>query len=94
MALTVWSWLCCLATIKLTLLLTLFNFLTLYEGGSYDNTLKPRLEMSTLSITGIDDRFKANVTLLIDTPLSIMFKSNRLTYRVLFADTPVSTDTY
>ncbi len=50
--------------------------------------------MSTLSITGIDDRFKANVTLLIDTPLSIMFKSNRLTYRVLFADTPVSTDTY
>lgn len=65
------------------------------EGGPYDNTLKPRLEMSTLSITDIDDdRIKANVTLLIDNPLPIEFKANRLAYTVLIANTPVSTDTY
>ncbi|GAB4054373.1 hypothetical protein [Spirosoma litoris] len=42
------------------------------EGGAYDNTLKPRLEMSTLAITEIDDdRINMNVKLLIDNPLPL-----------------------
>lgn len=42
------------------------------EGGAYDNTLKPRLEMSTLEITDIDDdRINMNVKLLIDNPLPL-----------------------
>ncbi len=65
------------------------------EGGAYDNTLKPRLEMSTMEITDIDDdRIKMNVKLLIDNPLPVGFKASRLAYTILMANTPIINDSY
>lgn len=65
------------------------------EGGPHDNTLKPRLEMSTLEITDIDDdRIKMNVKMLIDNPLPVGFKARSLKYTILMANTPVVEDTY
>lgn len=65
------------------------------EGGAYDNTLKPRLEMTTLEITDIDDdQIKMNVKLLIDNPLPVGFKANRLAYTILMANTPIIEDAY
>ena len=65
------------------------------EGSTYDNTLKPRLEMSTLEITDIDDdRIKMNVKLLIDNPLPVGFKASQLTYTILMANTPIINNTY
>ncbi|GAB3928562.1 LEA type 2 family protein [Larkinella terrae] len=65
------------------------------EGGAFNDTLKPRLEMSTLEITSIDDdRIKMNVKMLIDNPLPVGFKANRLRYTILIANTPVIEDSY
>lgn len=65
------------------------------EGGAYDNTLKPRVEMSTLEITDIDDdRIKMNVKMLIDNPLPVGFKARRLAYTILMANTPIIEDSY
>lgn len=63
--------------------------------GAYNDTLKPRLEMSTLEITSIDDdRIKLNVKMLIDNPLPVGFKAKGLKYTVLMANTPVVEDSY
>ncbi|MGA0557926.1 LEA type 2 family protein [Larkinella sp. VNQ87] len=65
------------------------------EGGAYNGTLKPRLEMSTLQITSIDDdRIRMNVKLLIDNPLPVGFKAKGLKYTILMADTPIAEDAY
>lgn len=65
------------------------------EGGAYASTLKPRLEMSTLEITDIDDdRIKMNVKMLIDNPLPVSFKARRLAYTILMANTPIIEDSY
>ena len=65
------------------------------EGGAYDNTLKPRVEMSTMEITDIDDdRIKMNVKMLIDNPLPVGFKARRLVYTILMANTPIIEDSY
>ncbi|SFC87693.1 LEA type 2 family protein [Spirosoma endophyticum] len=65
------------------------------EGGAYDNTLKPRVEMSTMEITDIDDdRIKMNVKMLIDNPLPVGFKARRLSYTILMANTPIIEDSY
>ncbi|GAB3255846.1 hypothetical protein GCM10027347_17270 [Larkinella harenae] len=65
------------------------------EGGAFNNTLKPRLEMSALEITDIDDdRIKMNVKLLIDNPLPVGFKASRLNYTILMANTPIIEDAY
>lgn len=65
------------------------------EGGAYDNTLKPRVEMSTMEITDIDDdRIKMNVKMLIDNPLPVGFKARRLAYTILMANTPIIEDSY
>ncbi|WP_128545322.1 LEA type 2 family protein [Larkinella soli] len=65
------------------------------EGGAFNDTLKPRLEMSTMNITSIDDdRTHLTVEMLIDNPLPVGFKANRLNYTVLIANTPVIEDTY
>jgi LEA14-like dessication related protein len=65
------------------------------EGGAYDNTLKPRLEMSTLEITDIDDdRINMNVKMLIDNPLPVGFNARRLSYTILMANTPIIENTY
>ena len=63
--------------------------------GPYDNTLKPRLEMSNMSITNIDDqKVDMTVRMLIDNPLPVGFKAKRLTYKVLMANTPIVEDAY
>ena len=65
------------------------------EGGAYDNTLKPRLEMSTMEITDIDDdRINMKVKMLIDNPLPVGFKARRLSYTILMANTPIIEDSY
>lgn len=65
------------------------------EGGAYDNTLKPRLEMSTLTISNIDDNaIDMTVKMLIDNPLPVGFKAKRLNYTVLMANTPIVEDSY
>jgi LEA14-like dessication related protein len=65
------------------------------EGGAYDNTLKPRLEMSNATITNIDDdKIDMTVRMLIDNPLPVGFKAKRLNYTVLMANTPIVQDTY
>jgi LEA14-like dessication related protein len=65
------------------------------EKGPYDNTLKPRLEMTTMEITEIDDdQITMNVKLLVDNPLPIGFQARRLSYTVLIANTPVVEDAY
>lgn len=65
------------------------------EGGAHDNTLKPRLEMSNLEITNIDDdKIDMNVRMLIDNPLPVGFKAKRLNYTVLMANTPIVEDSY
>ena len=63
--------------------------------GPYDNTLKPRLEMSNMTITNIDDqKVDMTVRMLIDNPLPVGFKAKRLTYTVLMANTPIVEDAY
>ncbi|MFD1139968.1 LEA type 2 family protein [Larkinella insperata] len=65
------------------------------EPSAYKDTLKPRLEMSTLEITSIDDdRIRMNVKMLIDNPLPVGFKAKRLNYTVLMANTPIVEDAY
>lgn len=65
------------------------------EGGAYDDTLKPRLEMSTLEITNIDDDvITMNVKMLIDNPLPVGFKANKLRYTVYMAKTPIIEESY
>lgn len=67
----------------------------LAEGGPHDDTLKPRLEMSTVNITHIDDDvIKMTVKMLIDNPLPVGFKANNLRYTVFMAKTPVVEETY
>jgi LEA14-like dessication related protein len=65
------------------------------EGGPYDDSLKPRLEMSNATITNIDDdKIDMTVRMLIDNPLPVGFKAKRLNYTVLMANTPIVQDTY
>ena len=65
------------------------------EGGPNDGTLKPRLEMSNVNITNIDDdKIDMTVKMLIDNPLPVGFKAKRLNYTVLMANTPIVEDSY
>lgn len=65
------------------------------EGGPHDDTLKPRLEMSTLEITNIDDDVTTMfVRMLIDNPLPVGFKANNLKYTVYMAKTPIIEEAY
>jgi LEA14-like dessication related protein len=68
---------------------------TKQESGAYDDTLKPRLEMSTVDITNIDDdQVDMMMKLLVDNPLPIGFKANKLRYTVYIARTPVVEEIY
>jgi LEA14-like dessication related protein len=65
------------------------------ETGAYDDTLKPRLELSTLTITDIgDDDVSLTVQLLVDNPLPVAFRANDLRYTVFVAKTPVLEERY
>ncbi|GAB3774716.1 hypothetical protein GCM10028818_17880 [Spirosoma horti] len=64
-------------------------------GKPYDNTMKPRLEMSRFAITDIDeDTIRMNLYMLIDNPLPVGFKSPKLDYTFFIANTPVMVDAY
>ncbi|WP_020600398.1 LEA type 2 family protein [Spirosoma panaciterrae] len=65
------------------------------EKGAYDNTLKPRLELTRFDITNIsDDAVDLTMYMLIDNPLPVGFKANQLDYTVFIAHTPVVKDSY
>lgn len=65
------------------------------EGGAYDGTLKPRLELSQLDITNISDKaISMNLKLLIDNPLPVGFKARRLDYTVYVDNEEVVKDAY
>ncbi|MCK8490708.1 LEA type 2 family protein [Spirosoma sp. RP8] len=65
------------------------------ENGPYDNTLKPRIELSRFDITDIsDDAITMNMYMLIDNPLPVGFKAHQLDYTVYIANTPVIADSY
>lgn len=65
------------------------------EPGAYDNTLKPRLELSRFDFTDIsDDEIKLNMYLLIDNPLPVELKASKIRYTIYIADTPVIEDEY
>lgn len=64
-------------------------------GKPYDNTMKPRVEMSRFAITDIDeDTIRMNLYVLIDNPLPVGFKSPNLDYTFFIANTPVMVDAY
>lgn len=61
----------------------------------YDNTMKPRMEMSRFAITDIDeDTIRMNLYVLIDNPLPVGFESPSLDYTFFIANTPVMVDAY
>ena len=65
------------------------------EGGAYDNTLKPRLEMSRFDLTDVSaESVKMNLYMLIDNPLPVGFKAHQVDYTFYIADTPVMVDSY
>ncbi len=65
------------------------------EPGAYDNTLKPRLELSRFDFTDIsDDTIKLNMYLLIDNPLPVELKASKINYVISIADTPIIEDEY
>ncbi|QHV95875.1 LEA type 2 family protein [Spirosoma endbachense] len=65
------------------------------ENGPYDNTLKPRLELSRFDFTDIsDDAITMNMYMLVDNPLPVGFKARQLDYTFYIADTPVVVDSY
>ncbi|QKZ15295.1 LEA type 2 family protein [Spirosoma sp. KUDC1026] len=68
---------------------------TQQENGAYYGTLKPRLEMSTVDITNIDDdQIDMMMKLLVDNPLPVGFKASKLRYTVYIARTPVVEEIY
>ncbi|AUD01852.1 LEA type 2 family protein [Spirosoma pollinicola] len=65
------------------------------DGGAYDNTLKPRLEMTRFAITDIGvDTIRMDLYMLIDNPLPVGFKSPSMDYTFYIANTPVMVDAY
>lgn len=65
------------------------------EGGPNDNTLKPRLEMSNVTITNIsDEAIDLKLNLLIDNPLPVAFTALQLDYSLSIAGQEVMKDAY
>lgn len=65
------------------------------EGGAYDGTLKPRVELSRFDFTDIsDDAITMNMYVLIDNPLPVEFKARRVNYSFLINNKEVVKDSY
>ena len=65
------------------------------EGGAYDGTLKPRLELSRFDLTDIsDESVLMNMHLLIDNPLPIGFKARKVDYTLYIDNEEVAKDAY
>ena len=67
----------------------------LSEHGSYDGTLKPRLELSRFDLTDVsDEAIKMNMYLLIDNPLPVGFSAKKVDYTVFIDNEEVMHDAY
>ena len=65
------------------------------KPGAYDNTLKPRLELSRFDFTNIsEEKIDLTMYLLIDNPLPVHLKASKINYTMYIADTPVIEDQY
>jgi LEA14-like dessication related protein len=65
------------------------------EGGAYDGTLRPRLELSRFDLSNVsDDSVLVNMHLLIDNPLPIGFKAKRVDYTLYIDNEEVTKDAY
>lgn len=65
------------------------------EGGAYDGTLKPRVEVSHIEYTDIsDDMISVTAYMLIDNPLPVSFKARDLDYSVQINGEEVIRDSY
>ena len=65
------------------------------EPGAYNDTLKPRLELSRFDFTNIsEEKIDLTMYLLIDNPLPVSLKASKINYTIYIADTPVIEDQY
>ena len=65
------------------------------KPGAYDNTLKPRLELSRFDFTNIsEEKIDLKMYLLIDNPLPVHLKASKINYTIYIAGTPVIEDQY
>lgn len=65
------------------------------EGGAYDGTLKPRLELSRFDLTNVtDESVQMNMHLLIDNPLPVGFKARKVDYTLYINNEEVAKDAY
>ncbi|WP_375446866.1 LEA type 2 family protein [uncultured Fibrella sp.] len=65
------------------------------EGGAYDGTLKPRLELSRFDVTNLtDESVQLNMHLLIDNPLPVGFKARKVDYTLYINNEEVAKDAY
>lgn len=65
------------------------------EGGAYDGTLKPRLELNRFDLTNVtDEAVEMTMHLLIDNPLPIGFKARKVDYTLYISNEEVAKDAY
>ncbi len=65
------------------------------EGGAYDGTLKPRLEMSRIDLSDVsDEAIKMNIHLLIDNPLPVSFTAKKVDYTIYIDNEEVMRSAY
>ena len=67
----------------------------LSEGGAYDGTLRPRLELGRFDFTNItDNSVKMTMRLLLDNPLPIGFSARKVDYSFYIDNEEVVKDSY
>ena len=65
------------------------------EGGAYDGTLKPRVELSRFDFRNItDDEITMNMYILLDNPLPIALKGTNVDYSFYINDQELVTEKY
>lgn len=65
------------------------------EGGAYDGTLKPRVELSRFDFRNItDDEITMNMYILLDNPLPIALKGTNVDYSFYINDQELVTESY
>ena len=65
------------------------------EGGAYDGTLKPRLELSRFDLSDVsDEAVKLNMYLLIDNPLPVSFIAKKVDYTIFIDNEEVMRSAY
>lgn len=65
------------------------------EGGAYDGTLKPRVELSRFDFENItDDEITMNMYILLDNPLPIALKGHNVNYSFYINDQELVKESY